>query len=201
MTIKQNVTKYLPAMLAFSFVLAGSWMLLPRDEDTANADAQVSVLVLERAMPEGSSASAVRDAATVRSMPAEAITDGAFDSIDDISDGVLAIDHAKGQQLTSLSFARNRVAAVGPEFVVTSVRMSAQNWSGALRISGDIVDVYALTDTGAAMVSAGAVVLDSPSLDDLQPSDEDVITIAVRRETLPAVLFAAREEQLWLVGK
>jgi hypothetical protein len=201
MTIKQNITKYLPAMLAFSFVLAGSWMLLPRAEDTANADAQVSVLVLERAMPAGSSASAVRGAVTARSMPAEAVVDGAFDSPDDITDGVLAIDHAQGQQLTSLSFARNRVAAVGPEFVVTSVRMSAQNWSGALRISGDIVDVYALTKTGAAMVSTGAVVLDSPSLDDLQPSDEAVITIAVRRETLPAVLFAASEEQLWLVGK
>jgi hypothetical protein len=79
--------------------------------------------------------------------------------------------------------------------------MSTQNWSGALRISGDVVDVYALGDTGAAMVSAGAVVLDSPSLDDLQPSDEAVITIAVRRETLPAVLLAAHEEQLWLVGK
>jgi len=201
MTIKQNITKYLPAMLAFSFVLVGSWMLLPRDEDTVSADAQVDVLVLDRAMPEGASASAVRDAASVRSLPAEAVTEGAFDSIDDIDGGVLAIDHAKGQQLTTLSFARNRVAAVGPEFVVTSVRMSAQNWSGALRISGDVVDVYALTETGAAMVSAGAVVLDSPSLDDLQPADEAVITIAVRRETLPAVLFAAREEQLWLVGK
>ncbi|NDF68890.1 MAG: hypothetical protein EB143_05170 [Actinobacteria bacterium] len=201
MTIKQNITKYLPAMLAFSFVLVGSWMLLPRDEDTVSADAQVDVLVLDRAMPEGASASAVRDAASVRSLPAEAVTEGAFDSIDDIDGGVLAIDHAKGQQLTTLSFARNRVAAVGPEFVVTSVRMSAQNWSGALRISGDVVDVYALTETGVAMVSAGAVVLDSPSLDDLQPADEAVITIAVRRETLPAVLFAAREEQLWLVGK
>ncbi|NDG11265.1 MAG: hypothetical protein EB111_05395, partial [Actinobacteria bacterium] len=114
MTIKQNITKYLPAMLAFSFVLVGSWMLLPRDEDTASADAQVDVLVLDRAMPEGASASAVRDAASVRSLPAEAVTEGAFDSIDDIDGGVLAIDHAKGQQLTTLSFARNRVAAVGP---------------------------------------------------------------------------------------
>jgi hypothetical protein len=201
MSMKQNISKYLPAMLAFGFVLAGSWMLLPRDEETAVAESQVNVVVLNRALPEGASASAVRNAASVRSLPAEAVTDGAFDSLDDIVDGVLAIGHAKGEQLTPLSFARNRVAAVGPEFVVTSVRMSTQNWSGALRISGDVVDVYALGDTGAAMVSAGAVVLDSPSLDDLQPSEEAVITIAVRRETLPAVLLAAHEEQLWLVGK
>ncbi len=201
MTIKRNVTKYMPAMLAFSFVLAGSWMLLPRNEDTASADAQIDVVVLTKAMPEGSSARDVRAAASVRSLPAEAVADGAFDSLDDIADGVLAVDHSAGEQLTPFSFARNRVAAVGPEFVVTSVRMSAQNWSGALRISGDIVDVYALTDTGASMVSAGAVVLDYPSLDGLQPTDDAVITIAVRRESLPAVLLAAREEQLWLVGK
>lgn len=201
MSMKRNITKYLPAMLAFSFVLAGSWMLLPRDEDTADADAQVNVVVLTRAMDEGTPAGEIRNAATVRSLPAEAVTDGAFDSIDDITDGVLAVDHAAGQQLTMLSFARNRVAAVGPDFVVTSVRMSAQNWSGALRISGDVVDVYALTDTGAAMVSPGAVVLDFPSLDDLQPTDDAVITIAVRRDSLPAVLLAAREERLWLVGK
>jgi hypothetical protein len=201
MTIKRNITKYLPAMLAFSFVLAGSWMLLPRDEDTADAEAQVSVVVLTRALAEGTPASEIRSAVTVRSLPAEAVADGAFDSIDDITDGVLAVDHAAGQQLTMLSFARNRVAAVGPDFVVTSVRMSAQNWSGAIRISGDVVDVYALTETGAAMVSPGAVVLDSPSLDDLQPTDDAVITIAVRRDSLPAVLVAAKEERLWLVGK
>lgn len=201
MTIKRNITKYLPAMLAFSFVLAGSWMLLPRDEDTADADAQVSVVMLTRALPEGTPAREVRSASIVRSLSADAVADGAFDSLDDITDGVLAVDHAAGQQLSALSFARNRVAAVGPEFVVTSVRMSAQNWSGALRISGDVVDVYALSDTGATLVSSGAVVLDSPSLDDLQPSDDAVITIAVRRESLPAVLVAAREEQLWLVGK
>jgi hypothetical protein len=201
MSLKRRITKYMPAMLAFAFVLAGSWMLLPRDESTADADAQVSVVVLDRAMPEGTSALEARKAATVRSLPAEAVVDGAFDSLDDITDGVLAVDHASGQQLTALSFARNRVAAVGAGFVVTSVRMSAQHWSGAIRISGDTVDVYALTETGAVMVSPAAVVLDSPSLDDLQPTDDAVITIAVRRDTLPAVLVAAQEEQLWLVGK
>jgi hypothetical protein len=201
MSLKRRVTKYMPAMLAFAFVLAGSWMLLPRDEDTADAESRVSVVMLDRAMPEGATAANVRKAATLRSLPAEAVVEGAFSSLDDITDGVLAIDHAAGQQLTELSFARNRVAAVGPEFVVTSVRMSAQMWSGAVRISGDVVDVYALTETGTSLVSRGAVVLDSPSLEDLQPSSDAVITIAVRRETLPAVLTAAKDEQLWLVGQ
>ena len=201
MSTMKRVTKYMPAMLAFAFVLAGSWLLLPRDEDLADAEARIGVVVLTRALPEGATALEVRSAATIRNLPADAVTNGAFDSLDDITEGVLAIGHAAGQQLTDLSFARNRVAAVGPGFVVTSVRMSAQHWSGAIRIAGDVVDVYALTDTGAALVSSEAVVLDSPSLDDLQPSSEAVISIAVRRDTLPAVLVAAQEERLWLVGK
>jgi hypothetical protein len=61
--------------------------------------------------------------------------------------------------------------------------------------------VYALTATGATLVSPDAVVLDSPALDDLQPSAEAVITIAIRDDTLSEVLFAAQKEQLWLVGK
>ncbi|NBO05604.1 MAG: hypothetical protein EBV17_01010 [Actinobacteria bacterium] len=201
MTIKTTATKYLPAMLAFAFVLAGSWILLPSEEDTADAEARIDVVVLTRELPEGASAAEVRDASTIRSLPPEAASVGAFDSLDDITDGVLAVAHVAGQQLTDYSFARNRVAAVGPEFVVTSVRLSAQNWSGALRISGDVVDVYALTATGATLVSPDAVVLDSPALDDLQPSAEAVITIAIRHDTLSEVLFAAQKEQLWLVGK
>lgn len=201
MTITRRVTKYLPAMLAFAFVLAGSWMLLPRDEDTADAEARVNVVMLTRALPEGATALDIRNAAEVRSMPAEAVADGAYDSLDDITGGVLSVAHASGQQLTQLSFARNRVAAVGPEFVVTSVRMSAQNWSGAVRISGDVVDVYALTETGASLVTRGAVVLDAPSLEELQPSSDAVITIAVRRDSLAALLVAAHDEQLWLVGQ
>ena len=75
MTITRRVTKYLPAMLAFAFVLAGSWMLLPRDEDTADAEARVNVVMLTRALPEGATALDVRNAAEVRSMPAEAVAD------------------------------------------------------------------------------------------------------------------------------
>ena len=201
MSVKRRITKYMPAMLAFAFVLAGSWMLLPRNDDTVDAEARVNVVVLTREMPQGATALSVRKAATVRNLPSDAVVEGAFTSLDDITDGVLSIDHAAGQQLTPLSFARNRVAAVGPEFVVTSVRMSPQNWSGAVRISGDTVDVYALSDSGATLVSRGAVVLDSPALDEVDASTDAVITIAVRRDTLTSVLMAARDEQLWLVGQ
>jgi hypothetical protein len=201
MTVIRKLARYLPALLAFGFVLAGSWLLLPRDEDSADAEATVQVVVLTRAVASGTSANDVRNASTLRSLPLDAVADGALSSLDDISAGVLAIDHSSGQQLTRSSFARSRVAAVGEDFVVTSVRMPSQNWSGAVRISGDTLDVYALTDAGATLVSRDAVVLDSPPLEDLQPSADAVITLAVRHETLSAVLAAAQDERLWLVGK
>jgi hypothetical protein len=201
MTIMRRIIKYLPAMLAFIFVLTGSWLLIPRDNDTAEAEANVNVLVLTRTLPKGSTAIDVLGSVSVRKLPPEAVVEGAFRSLSEISTGVLAIDHAAGQQLTSLSFVRNRVAAVGPDFVVTSVRMGAQSWTGAIRIAGDVVDVYALTDSGANLVTRGAVILDAPPLAEVQPGSESVITIAVRNDALAELLVAARDERLWLVGR
>ena len=201
MTLVRRITKYLPALLAFGCVLAGSLLLLPRNDDTAEAEAQVQVVMLTRDMPSGTAADDVRRAAEVRDMPREAVPEDSLNSLDDITGGVLAIDHVAGEQLTTHSFARNRVAAVGPDYVVVSVRLSAQSWSGAVRIAGDVVDVYALTESDTALISEAAVVLDSPPLEDLQPSSESIITLAVRRTTLPAVLVAASTDLLWLVGK
>lgn len=201
MTIVRRTVKYLPALLAFGCVLTGSLLLLPRDEDTAGAEALVGVVVLPRDMAEGTPADEVRAAAEVRQLPPEAVPEGSLDSLNDITGGVLSVDHVAGQQLTTHSFARNRVAAIGTDFLVVSVRLSAQSWTGAVRIAGDVVDVYALSDSDAVLISSAAVVLDSPPLEEVQPSTESVITLAVRRATLPAVLLAAREERLWLVGK
>lgn len=201
MTFIRKLGKYLPALFAFGFVLAGSWLLLPRDDESADAESTTQVVVLTRAVGAGAPALEVRNASALRSLPVDAVADGALSSLDDISAGVLAIDHSSGQQLTRASFARSRAAAVGDDFVITSVRMPSQNWSGAVRISGDTLDVYALTDAGATLVSRDAVVLDSPPLDDVQPSADAVITLAIRHETLSAVLAAAQDERLWLVGK
>jgi hypothetical protein len=201
MTIVRRAIKYLPALLAFGCVLGGSLLLLPRDQDTAGAQPLVGVVVLSRDMAEGTPADEVRGAAELRQLPREAVPEGSLDSLNDITGGVLAVDHVAGQQLTAHSFARNRVAAVGADFLVVSVRLPAQSWTGAFRIAGDVVDVYALSDDDASLVSSDAVVLDSPPLDEVQPSTDSVITLAVRRATLPAVLLAAREERLWLVGK
>ena len=201
MSNTRRIGKYLPALISFGFVLAGSWMLIPRDADAVDAEARVDVVVLTRGIPKGTSYIDVLNVATVRSLPAEARADSAFDSLDDIPDGVLASEHSAGEQLTPNSFARNQVAAVSPDYLVTSVRLPSQHWSGAVRISGNTLDIYALGDTGARLVSRNAVVLDSPPLDEVQPSEDSVITIAVHRDSLAEVLMAARNEQLWLVGR
>jgi hypothetical protein len=44
-------------------------------------------------------------------------------------------------------------------------------------------------------------VLDSPSVDTIEPSTESILTVAVHRESLAAVLRAAHDEMLWLVGQ
>lgn len=200
-TIIRRILKYLPALLAFVFVLAGSWMLLPEDEDIAAADTTAKVLVLTRALPQGATTSEVLEAVDVRDIPTEVVVKGAFTSLSEVSQGVLAVDHAVGQQLTPLSFVRNRVSAIGAEFVATSVRMSAQSWTGAIRIAGDVVDVYALNDSGATLVTRGAIVLDAPPIEEIQPNSDAIITIAVRNDALAPLLLAARDEQLWLVGR
>lgn len=201
MTIIRRSVKYLPALLAFGCVLIGSLLLLPRSGDTAEAEARVSVVVLTRDIAGGTTADVVRGAAVLRELPREAVPEDSLDSLDDIPGGVLAIDHVAGQQLTAHSFARNRVAAVGPDYLVVSIRLTAQSWSGAVRIAGDIVDVYSLSESDTTLISNSAVVLDSPPLENLQPSEDSIITLAVRRATLPAVLLAAQAERIWLVGK
>lgn len=197
----RSIRRFLPATLAFVFVFIGSWILLPRSTATPESTDTVGVVVLTRPMPKGSSAEDVRRASSVKQLPIDLVIDGAYDSFDDISTGVLLFDHAARQQIADQSFAPNRVAAVGPDFVVTSVRLSPQTWTGAVRISGSTVDIYALEDTRANLIAPGSVILDSPPIDDVQPSDDAVITLAVRRETLSSVLLAASEERLWLVGR
>ena len=91
MTTKRRIGKYVPAIISFAFVLGGSWMLIPRSDDTADAEARVDVVVMTRGMPKGSSSIDVRNVATVRSLPAEARADNSFDSLDDIPDGALGL--------------------------------------------------------------------------------------------------------------
>jgi hypothetical protein len=201
MTITRRISKFIPVALAFGLVAAGSWTLLPNTDSAADAEAATSVLVLTKALPAGTSASDVSRWVSERELPPNAVVDGAFTSTEQLDSGVLAVAHAAGQQITELSFAKNRVAAVGPEYVVTSVRLSAQNWTGAVRVVGTNLDVYRLTDAGAEIVSRGVVVLDSPPIDTVEPSTESILTIAVRRESLADVLRAAHDETLWLVGQ
>lgn len=201
MSLRRRVSRILPAVGAFVLVLIGSWMLLLRDDGRADAVSRVDVVVVTRELPAGTTAADVRDAVVLRSVPAESVLPGAVRSIDEITTGVLTITHMSGQQLTPASFARSRVAAIGPDYVVTSLRLASQNWSGAVRVSGQTVDVYSVGEAGALLVSRGAMVLDSPPLEDVQSVNDAIVTIAVRRGDLAAILEATRSDELWLVGR
>lgn len=200
MTPLRLMRKFAPAALAFACALGGTLLVLPRGDSEADAAARRSVVVLTAALPEGSPASDVRRRVEVRELPPDAIAAGAYGAIADLPDGVLAAAHADGQQLTALSFAPDRVAAIGPGYVVTSVRLAAEQWLGAVGVAGTTVDVYAISDQAVAPIATGAIVVDAPAIDEVSPGDEAVIAIAVRREALAELLRAAAQEQLWLVG-
>jgi hypothetical protein len=105
-----------------------------------------------------------------------------------------------GQQLLVTSFADDAVAAVGAGRVSVSVRVDSQRWVGPFNTTGTVVDVYAIDENGATKISSGAVILGSPSTEDLTPKQDSIVSLAVREETLQAVLVAASENRLWMVG-
>ncbi|MEY2740119.1 MAG: hypothetical protein RL283_221 [Actinomycetota bacterium] len=202
MTPLRRMRKYAPAALAFACALGGTLLVLPRTDATADAESRVPVVVLTATLPRGAGTDEVRRHAEVRELAPEAVADGALASLDELPEGVLAAATASGQQLTDLSFAADRVAAIGPGYVVTSVRLAAEQWLGAVKVAGTTVDAWAISedDGSVAPIATGAIVVDAPAVDDVQPGEDAVVAIAVRRESLAEVLRAATHARVWLVG-
>lgn len=200
MKTKTMVKKFGPTVAVFSLVSFGALLALPKNGN-GNADADlVPVVVVTKEFAGGSSAASLDGHVDVRRVPRSARTDGALRSVSEIPDGVLAFDHASGQQLLATSFAENQVTAVGDGRVAVSVLVDPQRWVGPYTVSGAQVDVYAIGDEGAELISAGAVILGSPATDGLMPKEDSIVSLAVRDDTLEAVLLAASENRLWMVG-
>lgn len=200
MKTKSMVKKFVPTVAVFSLVSVGALLALPKDDGGASGTDLVPVVVVTKAFPGGSSAASLDGNVAVRNVPRSARTEGALAAVSEIPEGVLAFDHASGQQLLETSFAKDQVAAVGEGRVAVSVLVDPQRWVGPFSISGAEVDVYAIRDDGAELISAGAVILGSPSADGLLPKEDAIVSIAVRDETLQDVLLAASENRLWMVG-
>ncbi len=199
MRVPSTVRKFAPSVGAFVLVCAGALMLLPQN-DASKASSDVTVVIVTRALPEGTPSADVRDSLATRTIPAEAVVQGALTSVAQVPDGVLAVPLAEGQQLTPLSFASTRVAALGDGFVAVSVRLDSQRWTGPAKVTGERVDVYGVRTGATEILAAGATVLDSPPVDGLAPRDDAIVTLGVPRASVEAVLIAASEERLWLVG-
>jgi hypothetical protein len=194
------IKKFGPAAAVFSLVSVGALLALP-DRDSADPGQDlVPVVVVKETLASGTDTSALAGLVQVRKVPRSARADGALDSVADIPKGVLAYDHVGGQQLLVTSFADDPVDAVGEGRVAVSVRVDPQRWVGPFTTTGAVVDVYAIDENGATMISRGAVILGSPRADELMPKEDSIVSLAVRQETLQAVLVAANENRLWMVG-
>ena len=196
----QSLKRFAPAALAFVLVALGTLMILPKSDDVANADQRQPTLVLTADVESGTATADLRAQIEVKMLEVDARATGALASLDDLPDGVLVADHVAGQQLLTSSFAANVVEGLGDGFVAVSVRLDAQRWVGPLVTTGDVVDVFDIGVDAATPIAQEAVVLEAPSPTDLGPRDEAVISLGVPETSLSAVLVAASENRIWLVG-
>lgn len=188
------------AGLAFVCVGLGSLLVLPRSSE-GSVEVGVPAVVVADGVDEGASSDVVRARAEVRIVDEGARAEGAFTSVDDIPDGVLAYQLVPGQQVLATSFVESRTDALGGDFVSISVRLDAQRWLGPVEMSGQIVDVYEVTADGAELIAPRSMVLSALPTDEVGPNDEAIVSLGVKREYLDRVLVAASNQSVWLVGR
>lgn len=202
MKLKSLARKSAPVVGVFSLTFLGVLALAPKDGP--DDDSLVPVLVATRMLADGTDTAAVRAAAEVRMVPADARSDGALVDPAALPDGVLAYDHVAGQQILATSFAKNHVSSLGADFVAVSVTLDPQRWVGPWLQAGRIVDVYDTREPRPTLAAVRAVILEVPAdtaVADLQPTQDAVISLGVPTQSLTAVLAAAENGTVWLVGR
>ena len=200
MNIKFSIKRFGPAVLAFTLVGFGVLLVLPDDNDKAKATQDVPVVVAVNSLSSGASAGQVRNNVEIQLVPQASRATGAFSSIEDIPDGVLAYTHVAGQQILKSSFSVNQLVALGEGYVAVSIRVESQRWVGPYVMSGKSVNIYDTNITTASLISSDAVILGTPETEDLEPKQDTIISLGVKQESLAAVLVAASEDRLWLVS-
>ena len=167
---------------------------------TANDAALVPTVVAAAPIAAGTDATDIVDRLDIVMLPDTARAQGAFESFDAISDGVVVADLVPGQQLLVTSLADDPIAAINDDYVAVSVRLDPQRWSGPFTTTGATVDLYATGDAGSQLVVTDARIVDAPDTTELDPRSEAVITLAVPANTVTAVIDAAADGTLWAVG-
>ena len=157
-------------------------------------------MVATRALPAGATTADIIAASEIRMLPATARAEGALTATDAVPTGILINDLVPGQQVLASSVADDVVDALGDGLVAVSVRLDPQRWSGPFSTTGDIVDVHEVAETGTSVLATDVRIVATPDPAELDPRSEQVITLAVPDNTVGAVITAAADNRLWLVG-
>jgi len=197
MNITSKIKRATAPAVAFVCVGAGGLLLVPGGEAS---EERLPTLVAASDIVDGTDATRVRSRVEVRMLPPDARANGALTSADEIPDGVLAYSHESGQQILTSSFAADRIAALGDNFVAVSIRVESPRWIGPLVTTGRIVDVYQVDAEEVRLITTDAVIVDAPDPENLGAKDDSVVVLGVRKDALSAVVLAASNNAIWLVG-
>jgi hypothetical protein len=196
-----RILRYWPSLIAFILIAVGTVVLINAQESSVASLDRVPTLVLTERVEQGTNSVNLVSLIEIRQLEPEARPEGALSSIEELPEGVLASTHVAGQALLATSIAPNRVASLGPGYVAISVRLDSQRWVGPVLLTGRTVDIYDIDPDAPRMISPAAVVVEVISPTAVDPKQETILSLGVREETLPAVLAAASDNRIWLVGR
>jgi|DEB0MinimDraft_10_1074344.scaffolds.fasta_scaffold67454_2 hypothetical protein len=187
-------------VLAFLLTAVGLFLLVASNEGSAAPPLGVDTVVATVAIPAGTATSDLSAQVTVRSVAADARAVGAIESLEELPDGVLISPLVPGQQVLTSSFADDIVDGLGPDLVAVSVRVEAQRWAGPFRLTGSVVTVHQLGESGTRVLAEGVQIIDAPILTEVDPRSEQLISLAVPKAVVGDIIAAAAADELWMVG-
>ena len=181
-------------------VMVGTYALVGTSNDIGVVDEDlVPTVVVVEPISAGTDTAVIADLVEVRMLPRSVRPDGALSDLELLPAGVLVHDTVSGEQLLESSIALDEVDALGGGFTSISVRVDAQRWAGPFGSTGGAVDIYRSGET-IELIVADAVIISAPSIEELDPRAESIVTLAVPDESITQVISAASQNQIWMVG-
>lgn len=181
-------------------VMVGTYALVGTSNDTGVVDEDlVPTVVVVEPISAGTDTAVIADLVEVRMLPRSVRPDGALSDLESLPAGVLVHDTVSGEQLLESSIALDEVDALGGGFTSISVRVDAQRWAGPFGSTGGAVDIYRSGET-IELIVADAVIISAPSIEELDPRAESIVTLAVPDESITRVISAASQNEIWMVG-
>ncbi|MCH1489583.1 MAG: hypothetical protein L7T83_04110 [Ilumatobacteraceae bacterium] len=181
-------------------VMVGTYALVGTSNDAGVVDEDlVPTVVVIEPIAAGTDTAVIGDLVEVRMLPTSVRPVGALSDLESLPAGVLAHDAVTGEQLLESSIALDEVDALGGGFTAISVRVDTQRWAGPYGSTGDAVDIYRSGET-IEFIVADAVIISAPSIEELDPRAESIVTLAVPDESITQIISAASQNEIWMVG-